>query len=97
VSDGPAFVRAWFQPSVPRSAVAVGTAAKALAELRSAWLPFGAVAASFSDADLFRPMGAIAGPFADDTLNGLLLHIADELIHHGAEAALLRDLYRARR
>jgi hypothetical protein len=25
----------------------------------------------------------------------LLLHVADEIIHHGAEVALLRDLYAA--
>jgi hypothetical protein len=93
--DAEGFVRAWFQRPGPSAVVGVGTAAEAIAELRSAWLPFGAVAASFSDADLFRPMGEVAGPFAGDTLDALLLHIADELVHHGAEVALLRDMYRA--
>lgn len=30
-----------------------------------------------------------------DTWRAFVLHILDELIHHGAEAALLRDLYAA--
>jgi hypothetical protein len=33
------------------------------------------------------------GYFADATRRSFVLHIADELIHHTAEAALLRDLF----
>ena len=40
-------------------------------------------------------LGPIAGPFADGTLTGFVLHMVDEFVHHGAELALLRDLYRA--
>jgi hypothetical protein len=45
--------------------------------------------------DLTRPCGPAEGPFADHPLLGLVLHINREAIHHGAEIALLRDLYRA--
>ncbi|GAA3431286.1 hypothetical protein [Kutzneria kofuensis] len=37
--------------------------------------------------------GSRGGFYASDTRRSFVLHILDELIHHGAEAALLRDLY----
>ena len=37
--------------------------------------------------------GEAAGYFAGATGRSFVLHIADELIHHTAEAALLRDLF----
>jgi hypothetical protein len=36
------------------------------------------------------------GPFAEHPLSELVVHINREVIHHGAEISLLRDLYRAR-
>jgi hypothetical protein len=36
------------------------------------------------------------GYFAGATGRSFVLHIADELIHHTAEAALLRDLFAGR-
>lgn len=42
-------------------------------------------------------LGAVAGPFAGGTRASFVLHMLDEFIHHGAELALLRDLYGARR
>lgn len=48
------------------------------------------------DAALLRPSAGPPGtldgrfPFAD-----VMLHVNREIIHHGAEVALLRDLYRA--
>lgn len=42
-------------------------------------------------------LGPIAGPYADGTLASFVLHMLDEFIHHGAELALLRDLYAASR
>jgi hypothetical protein len=47
-------------------------------------------------ADLSRPAGPAEGPYADNPMATLVLHINRELIHHGAEIALLRDLYRWR-
>src|SRR5512144_2069094 len=44
-------------------------------------------------ADLERPCGPAEGPFADHPMAALVLHINREVIHHGAEIAVLRDLY----
>ncbi|GGM02542.1 DinB family protein [Nakamurella endophytica] len=68
------------------------TAADALARLddqQAAWV---AGIRSLSVADLARPCGEPG--FEQDTLAALLLHINREIIHHGAEISLLRDLYR---
>ena len=48
------------------------------------------------DEALNTPLGEVAGYFADATGRSFVLHIADELIHHTAEAALLRDLFAGR-
>jgi hypothetical protein len=40
-----------------------------------------------------RPCGPAEGPFAEYPMGALVLHITREVIHHGAEVALLRDLY----
>src|SRR5262249_57705349 len=45
---------------------------------------------------LARPCGPAEGPYADYSLAALVLHINREALHHGAEIALLRDLYRAK-
>jgi hypothetical protein len=42
---------------------------------------------------LFEPCGPAEGPFAASPKAALVLHIHREVIHHGAEIALLRDLY----
>ena len=66
---------------------ALGAAAAAYASFRASISTIGA--------DLGSPIGPAAGQFADATRRSFVLHIADELIHHGAEAALIRDLYAA--
>lgn len=48
------------------------------------------------DVDLDQPIGVIGGIYGQDLRRGLVLHTLDELIHHAAEAALLRDLYAGR-
>jgi uncharacterized damage-inducible protein DinB len=61
----------------------------------------GAVAAWKRDLDstdnerLWLALGPEAGPYASDPVAAFVEHIHDELIHHMAEIALLRDLYRA--
>ena len=72
-----------------------GTAADALAVLRDSHDVWRRVLDSTTDEELARPIGEIGGPFGEDTRRAFALHVLDELIHHGAEAALLRDLYRA--
>jgi hypothetical protein len=47
-----------------------------------------------TDAALWEPIGPLGGPFSESTRVAWVLHILDEVIHHGAEIALLRDLYR---
>jgi DinB superfamily len=39
------------------------------------------------------PMGPSWGPYAEANTVDLALHVLDEVIHHGAEVGLLRDLY----
>lgn len=48
---------------------------------------------SLDDDELARPCGPAEGPYADEPMSTLVLHINREMIHHGAEIALLRDLY----
>lgn len=72
-----------------------GTAADALAVLRGAHDVWRRVLDSTTDEGLAEPIGEVGGPFADSTRRAFVLHVLDELIHHGAEVALLRDLYRA--
>jgi uncharacterized damage-inducible protein DinB len=45
------------------------------------------------DLDLATQVGAPGGRYADSTRLSFVLHVADELVHHAAEVALLRDLY----
>jgi hypothetical protein len=37
--------------------------------------------------------GPVEGPYAKSSMAELVLHINREMLHHGAEVALLRDLY----
>lgn len=72
-----------------------GTAAVALEQLDSAYGRWTDGVRSLG-ADGFRePCGPAEGPFADAPMGALVLHINREVIHHGAEIALLRDLYAA--
>ena len=48
---------------------------------------------ALGDQGLSKPCGPAEGPFADNPLSDLVLHISREAIHHMAEIALLRDLY----
>ena len=47
-------------------------------------------------AALARPVGELEGEWAAHPMVELVLHINREAIHHLAEVALLRDLYRER-
>lgn len=74
-----------------------GSAAEAIGQLERAYALFRGHVAAADAADLTVAMGSIAGPYADDTRAAFVLHELDELIHHGAEIAALRDLFRATR
>ena len=73
-----------------------GTAEAALAAVDDAYDAWRTGIAGLDEEALGEPVGAVEGPYADRTYAALILHISREVIHHGAEVALLRDLYRAR-
>jgi hypothetical protein len=70
-----------------------GTAAEALRQLDEAYAAWSAGVRGLGPDDLARPAGPAEGPHADLPMAALVLHIHRETIHHGAEIALLRDLY----
>lgn len=70
-----------------------GTADAALAQLDAQVETWLAGVRSLGEEGLARPCGEAEGPFAEWPLAALVLHLHRELIHHGAELALLRDLY----
>jgi DinB superfamily len=50
---------------------------------------------SLDDKGLHEPLGPKGEQFADDTMLGLIIHVNREVMHHGGEIGVLRDLYRA--
>jgi hypothetical protein len=73
-----------------------GTAAEALTQLDEAYERWTAGVRGLDAEALATPCGPAEGPYADHSMAALVLHIHREVIHHGAEVSLLRDLYRAR-
>jgi hypothetical protein len=69
------------------------TAAGGLALLDEHYAAWSAGVRALDAGGLARPIGPLEGPFADYPFAALVLHINREAIHHGAEIALLRDLY----
>jgi len=70
-----------------------GTAAGALAQLDEGCDRWVEGVRGLGEEGLTRPCGPAEGPYADAPLAALVTHIHREVIHHGAEIALLRDLY----
>jgi len=68
-------------------------AATALAQLDAGYSTWIAGVHSLGDR-LLSPIGPAEGAFGDRSYVTLALHIHREVIHHGAEILLLRDLYR---
>lgn len=69
-------------------------AATALHQLDDAYAGWIDGVRGLSEADLARPCGPAEGEWAEHPLIELVLHINRETIHHGAEIACIRDLYR---
>lgn len=78
--DGTAWVADW------------ATASTLLAD---SWSVFRTGVGTWTDADLLVTLGDAWGPFANHSRLDLVLHALREVVHHTAEIALLRDLYRA--
>lgn len=70
-----------------------GTADEALAQLDTAYARWCEGVRGLGAEDLAKPCGPAEGPYAEYPIAALVLHINREAIHHGAEIALLRDLY----
>ncbi len=70
-----------------------GTAANALRQLDQAYAAWTDGVRGLGAAGLGRACGPTEGPFAAYPMAVLVLHINREVLHHGAEIALLRDLY----
>ncbi len=70
------------------------TAGAALARLDGLYEQWTGAVSGLSGEELARPVGPAEGPFAEYPMSALVLHINREMIHHLAEVALLRDLYR---
>jgi DinB superfamily len=68
-------------------------AATALRQLDDAYQGWITGVKALTDDDLDRPVGPAEGEWAEHPMTNLILHINREVIHHGAEIALLRDLY----
>jgi hypothetical protein len=70
-----------------------GTAEQALAQLDDAYACWIESVRALGNEGLSRPCGPAEGSSAQDPLAALVLHIHREVLHHGAEIALLRDLH----
>jgi hypothetical protein len=70
-----------------------GTASGALAQLDAAYAAWTAGVRGLGEARLAEPCGPAEGQWSEHSMAELVLHINREVIHHGAEIALLRDLY----
>jgi DinB superfamily len=85
-------------PSAPSSAGSPQprSAAEALGMLDAAFRCWQGVLDAVPEESLDVAVGPVGGPYADSTRRAFVLHVLDELIHHGAEVALVRDLWSAR-
>jgi hypothetical protein len=82
-----------FGGAPPGGGGAAPSADEALARLDEAYAAWSAGVRGLGEVGLARPCGPAEGPFASYPVAALVLHINRETIHHGAEVALLRDLY----
>jgi hypothetical protein len=73
-----------------------GDAAGALAQLDAAYAAWMAGVRGLDAESLARPVGQAEPGWPDEPMATLVLHINREMLHHCAEIALLRDLYRWR-
>jgi len=81
-------------PAVDYSSFAyAGTARAALHQLDTAYAGWLEGVRTLGEAGLAKPCGPAEGAFGDEPMATLVMHINREAIHHGAEIALLRDLY----
>lgn len=73
-----------------------GTADEALTQLDAGYAAWTTGVASLGPEGMADLAGPAEGPSADRPMAELVLHITREVVHHGAEVALLRDLWAQR-
>ena len=83
-------------PPRPAPAGTPMTARDAVDRLEAAFTAWSEVLDAVPVESLAEPIGPVGGRYADTTRRAFVLHVLDELIHHGAEVALVRDLWAAR-
>jgi hypothetical protein len=71
------------------------TADAALARLDEEYATWTTGVRALGEDGLLAPCGPAEGPWADAPKAAIVTHIHKEVIHHGAEVSLLRDLYAA--
>lgn len=71
-------------------------AAEGVAALTRSWQHFSNGVTAWSMDDMRRPLGRAWGPYGTSTHLAMAFHAQHELVHHGAEIGLLRDLFAAR-
>jgi len=69
------------------------SADEAVERLATNWSAFRSVLVGFDD--WFEELGDGFGPWARHCIADFAMHASNELVHHGAEIATLRDLYRS--
>jgi uncharacterized damage-inducible protein DinB len=72
-----------------------GSADEAIAFLERTYRQWHSGISSLDEEGLRTPLGRKGGRYAKDPMAALIVHINREVMHHGAEIGLLRDLYRA--
>lgn len=70
-----------------------GDVDEALAATDRAWDVFRTALGALGEDGMWTSLGKDWGPYAKDPWAALVVHALDEIAHHGAEIALLRDLY----
>jgi hypothetical protein len=73
-----------------------GTAADAIRFLETHYREWHDHIAALDDEALNRPLGPKGSFYAKDSMAALIMHINREVMHHGGEIGVLRDLYRGR-
>jgi hypothetical protein len=73
-----------------------GEVAPAQDALATAYEVFRSRISGLGEDGIWRAFGPAWGPFAESSWADMAVHALDELAHHGAEIALLRDLYAQR-
>ncbi|MFL6136422.1 MAG: DinB family protein [Frankiaceae bacterium] len=84
-------------PLEVRDAEWFGEVGQALPAADAAWSAFRSGLERLGEDGMWRALGPGWGAYADDSWAALVLHAQDEISHHGAEIALLRDLHAAQR